>query len=89
MQFMTMMQATTARQQRRRWGVLARQEERAAYLFLLPWLIGLVVFLLGPIIASVVHQLDRLEHHHRATLGRAGELRKRCSSTATSGSRSV
>ncbi|CAA9314366.1 MAG: ABC transporter, permease protein 1 (cluster 1, maltose/g3p/polyamine/iron), partial [uncultured Chloroflexia bacterium] len=28
-------------------------EERAAYLFLMPWLIGIVVFMLGPIIASV------------------------------------
>jgi multiple sugar transport system permease protein len=35
-------------------GRLARQEERAAYLFLLPWLVGLVVFLLGPIVASVL-----------------------------------
>jgi multiple sugar transport system permease protein len=35
-------------------GRMARQEERAAYLFLLPWLIGLVVFLLGPIIASIL-----------------------------------
>lgn len=33
---------------------MAREEERAAYLFLLPWLIGLVVFLIGPIIASVI-----------------------------------
>lgn len=36
---------------------MARQEERAAYLFLLPWLIGVLVFLLGPIIASVVISL--------------------------------
>lgn len=35
-------------------GNMARQEERAAYLFLLPWLIGLVVFLLGPIVASIL-----------------------------------
>src|SRR5262249_32154652 len=35
-------------------GRMARQEERAAYLVLLPWLIGLVVFLLGPIAASVL-----------------------------------
>lgn len=34
-------------------GPLARREERAAYLFLLPWLIGLVVFIIGPIIASL------------------------------------
>ncbi len=39
---------------RARSGWLARQEERAAYLFLLPWLIGLVVFLLGPIVASLL-----------------------------------
>ena len=36
---------------------MAREEERAAYLFLLPWLIGLVVFLIGPIIASVIISL--------------------------------
>jgi multiple sugar transport system permease protein len=35
-------------------GRMARQEERAAYLFLSPWLIGLVVFLLGPIVASIL-----------------------------------
>ena len=35
-------------------GRMARREERAAYLFLSPWLIGLVVFLLGPIIASIL-----------------------------------
>lgn len=39
---------------RRLRGRMAREEERAAYLFMLPWLIGLVVFLIGPIIASVV-----------------------------------
>jgi len=32
---------------------LERHEERMAYLFLLPWLIGLVVFVIGPIIASL------------------------------------
>ena len=32
---------------------LARQEERAAYLFLSPWIIGFFIFLLGPILASV------------------------------------
>lgn len=34
-------------------GPLALKEERAAYLFLLPWLIGLVVFVIGPIVASL------------------------------------
>ncbi len=34
-------------------GKLAAKEERAAYLFLLPWLFGTVVLLIGPIIASV------------------------------------
>ena len=32
-------------------GVLARQEERLAYVFLSPWLLGLVLFTIGPIIA--------------------------------------
>ena len=34
-------------------GALALREERIAYLFLLPWLIGLVVFVIGPIVASL------------------------------------
>lgn len=34
-------------------GKLAAKEERAAYLFLLPWLFGTVVLLIFPIIASV------------------------------------
>ncbi|HMO59015.1 MAG TPA: sugar ABC transporter permease [Roseiflexaceae bacterium] len=38
-------------------GRMAREEERAAYLFLLPWLIGIVLFLIGPIIASIVLSL--------------------------------
>ena len=42
---------------RARMGRMARAEERAAYLFLLPWLIGVVVFLLGPIVASVLISL--------------------------------
>lgn len=35
-------------------GKLARQEERVAYLFLAPWLIGLVVFIIVPVVASLV-----------------------------------
>jgi multiple sugar transport system permease protein len=34
-------------------GLLALREERIAYLFLLPWLIGLLVFVIGPIVASL------------------------------------
>ena len=33
---------------------ISRKENRAGLLFALPWLIGLVVFLIGPIIASVL-----------------------------------
>jgi multiple sugar transport system permease protein len=33
---------------------ISRKENRAGFLFALPWLIGLVVFLIGPIIASVL-----------------------------------
>ena len=35
-------------------GIMARREERVAYLFLSPWLIGLVVFIIGPVIASLL-----------------------------------
>src|SRR6188472_3266731 len=35
-------------------GLMARKEQRAAYLFLSPWLIGLVGFFLIPIIASLL-----------------------------------
>ena len=31
---------------------LAKRQERAAYLFILPWILGVVFFLLGPILAS-------------------------------------
>jgi multiple sugar transport system permease protein len=34
-------------------GRMALKEERAAYLFLLPWLLGLVIFLGFPVIASI------------------------------------
>lgn len=39
---------------RQKLGVLALREERVAYLFLLPWLIGLVIFTIGPIVASLL-----------------------------------
>jgi multiple sugar transport system permease protein len=34
-------------------GRLARKEEQAAYLFLLPWLVGLLVFLVVPVVSSL------------------------------------
>jgi multiple sugar transport system permease protein len=43
---------------RRADGRLARREQRAAYLFLSPWLLGLVCFVLGPVVASVVLSLS-------------------------------
>ena len=39
-------------QGKRKLGAMERREERVAYLFLLPWLIGLVVSIIGPVIAS-------------------------------------
>jgi multiple sugar transport system permease protein len=35
-------------------GKLALKEERAAYLFLLPWLFGLIFLMAGPVIASLL-----------------------------------
>lgn len=57
-------------------GKLAAREERAAYLFLLPWLVGSVIFLIIPVIASVFISLTKwnlstppiwvgLENYHR------------------------
>jgi multiple sugar transport system permease protein len=42
------------RMARRRRGLIARKEERVAYLFLSPWLIGITVFWIAPIIASLL-----------------------------------
>src|SRR5207248_1418226 len=38
-------------------GSIARQEAIVAYVFLLPWIIGFVVFVAGPILASLVLSL--------------------------------
>jgi ABC-type sugar transport system permease subunit len=38
-------------------GRVARREQRAAYLFLSPWLVGLVCFTVGPVITSVILSL--------------------------------
>jgi multiple sugar transport system permease protein len=38
---------------------LALQEERAAYLFLLPWILGFSIFLLFPILASIFISLTK------------------------------
>ena len=45
----------TARQDE---GRLVRRERRAAYLFLSPWILGLVCFVLGPVAVSVVLSLS-------------------------------
>ena len=42
-------------------GLMARKEQRAAYLFLSPWLIGLALFWLIPIIASLLLSLSEWE----------------------------
>lgn len=46
--------ALPASRLRRRRSNMARREARYAYLFLAPWIIGFVVFVAGPIIASLV-----------------------------------
>jgi len=51
---MTQSTLTRARPARPRRSRRARREQRAAYLFLSPWLIGLVVLWLGPIVMSFV-----------------------------------
>jgi multiple sugar transport system permease protein len=51
-----MMDGKEQGRKRGRWkmGRMARHEERVAFLFLAPWLVGLVIFWIGPIIASAV-----------------------------------
>ncbi len=39
-------------------GVLAKKEERAFYLFIMPWLVGFVVFTAGPILASFYYSFN-------------------------------
>ncbi len=38
---------------------LELREERVAYLFLLPWLLGVVILLAGPVIASIFISFTR------------------------------
>lgn len=46
---------------RARKGLMARKEQRAAYLFLSPWLVGLAAFWLIPIVASLLISMTRWE----------------------------
>ena len=55
---------------------LAKSEERAAYLFLSPWIIGFIVLLVGPIIASVYLSMNEWSLVSPPQLGRVGELRE-------------
>jgi multiple sugar transport system permease protein len=45
------------RERRRKLGPAASREERAGFLFASPWLAGVLIFLIGPIIASLVLSL--------------------------------
>src|SRR5215470_1356875 len=38
-------------------GRVARREQRAAYLFISPWILGLILFVIGPVVASIVLSL--------------------------------
>ena len=38
-------------------GRIERREQRAAYLFLSPWILGMVVFVIGPVVVSIVLSL--------------------------------
>jgi multiple sugar transport system permease protein len=51
---LTLEKPASSSKQKTKLGKLAKQEEQAAYLFLLPWLIGLVLLLGIPILASAV-----------------------------------
>ncbi len=38
-------------------GRVEKREQRAAYLFLSPWIVGMVLFVIGPVVASIVLSL--------------------------------
>ncbi len=52
-----------------------REQALVAYLFLLPDVLGLLVFLVGPMISGPGHQLQRLAPDGRAGLRRPAQLR--------------
>ena len=51
-----------------------RKEAIWGYIFLLPWLIGLIVFIVGPILASAYFSLTRNRCTHATAVGRPGKL---------------
>ena len=68
---------------KRKMSKLAKGEERAAYLFLSPWIIGFIVLLAGPIIAS--EYLSMNECRWCPPLNGSGwDITKRWSTTANS-----
>ena len=52
---------TTLSPSRKRTSPLGKREAIEGYLFILPWLLGLVIFILGPIIASFYFSLTNFE----------------------------
>ena len=52
---------TTLSSSRKRTSPLGRREAIEGYLFILPWLLGLVIFILGPIIVSFYFSLTNFE----------------------------
>ena len=51
----------SGRTHKRRWLTLARREALFFYVFISPWLLGLIIFTAGPIIASAVLSFTRYE----------------------------
>ena len=73
---------------RRRKGLQARKEQRAAYLFLSPWLIGLIGFLMIPIVASRLLSFSEYDIITPRS-GSASRTTGSSSTTGRSGSRSA
>lgn len=48
---------------------LARREALAGYAFIIPWVIGFLIFTIGPMLSSLYFSVHRLQHCRSADLG--------------------
>ena len=63
--------SSEARPRRRKAVGINARHNGVAFLFLSPWLVGLMFLTLGPILASFYLSLDQLRHVHAAAMDRA------------------
>ena len=65
----------------RRRQPVRKRDNKAAYLFLLPWFLGLLVITVGPMLASLYLSFTDYNLLQAAGVHRAGQLHAGCSPT--------